>query len=531
MKAAFIVLTHLLLCLSFAQTRLAGLSVNGAAYDEAGTFYFADFGNTQDAFAEAEAFGVALGLNVSLAEYGALTFEGPDIFLSLEVADNAAAGLQKKLGALYRDGEALESPLAIRVDGVFYVAVSPLVEALGGSSAFDYDNGTLRVEVAAPEPLTAAEAATPSATAVQTQLSELGTPRTGRQEDGSTRVVVDLPAGSDFSLAVQEDAMLISFSGVSLPQYSQAFDDVHLNRLEYGAIAGRASLVIGVNHGLSPDGAGFRSGLVPAAADSPRRLFVDFAPNLQGESVALAESLELSGEPLGTRAAETTRKVVVIDAGHGGHDPGAVGYVREEDVVLPVALKLRDILVAQGVKVILTRDHDTFLELRERAAFASPDINLFISIHANSVDNTAAHGIETWVFGVPLEQDILTQAIEENGGGAEGAALTQEALAFANSIPGKIVQEEQLRFSMALAEQIQSSLVRATGARDRGIRKNAFYVIRNARTAAILVELGFVSHPQEGPKLASEAYQQTLAESLASGVTTFLSEGFVANRD
>ena len=221
----------------------------------------------------------------------------------------------------------------------------------------------------------------------------------------------------------------------------------------------------------------------------------------------------------------------MIDAGHGAHDPGAVSaYGQEKDVVLAVALKLRDLLVSQGIEVIMTRDTDTFLELQQRADFANPNINIFISIHANSVNQTSANGIETWVFGVPLEQSTLSQAIQENGGGAEGAALTRDALEFANSIPGKIVQEEQLRLSLSLAEEVQNELVAATGAQDRGVKKNAFVVIRNARTAAILVELGFISSSDEGPKLISDAYQNVLAASLAKGIQNFFSGGLEASQ-
>src|SRR5690606_23487507 len=95
----------------------------------------------------------------------------------------------------------------------------------------------------------------------------------------------------------------------------------------------------------------------------------------------------------------------------------------------------------------------------------------------------------------------------------------------ASSLAANILREAQLNYSLTLAETVQRNLVAATGATDRGIRQNLFYVIRNARIPAILVELGFVSNPEEGRKLATDSYQQTLAQALADGVLEFLRNG------
>lgn len=198
--------------------------------------------------------------------------------------------------------------------------------------------------------------------------------------------------------------------------------------------------------------------------------------------------------------------------------------------MLSVALILKRMLEAEGLDVVLTRDHDTFLTLQERSAFATPERNIFVSIHANSAPSTAAAGIETWVFGKPLDPGLIDRAIRENGGGAEGQALTEAARRTADDLAADILREAQLNYSLSLAQSVQQSLVGATGARDRGVRANLFYVIRTARIPAILVEVGFVSNPEEGRKLASDAYQQTLAEGLADGILTFLRGGGVFAR-
>ena len=130
-----------------------------------------------------------------------------------------------------------------------------------------------------------------------------------------------------------------------------------------------------------------------------------------------------------------------------------------------------------------------------------------------------------------LDPSYIERAIKENGDGAEGQALTDEARRSARDLAGDILREAQLNYSLSLAETVQRNLVSATGARDRGVKRNLFYVIRTARIPAILVELGFTTNPDEGPLLASSAYQAKLAQGLADGLLEFLrGGGTVANR-
>jgi N-acetylmuramoyl-L-alanine amidase len=217
---------------------------------------------------------------------------------------------------------------------------------------------------------------------------------------------------------------------------------------------------------------------------------------------------------------------VVLDAGHGGHDPGTVSdWAREEEIVLDVTLRLADRLEAAGVEVVLTRDRDTFLTLQERSTYATTERNVFVSIHANAAPSRQAQGIETWVFGRPLDPSLIERAVRENGGGELGARRTAEAAASADSIAGDILSERQLNDSLGLAEHVQSRMVAATGATDRGVRQNLFYVIRNSRIPAILVELGFVSHAEEGRKLMRSDYRDALADALAEGILAFFENG------
>ncbi|HLV11545.1 MAG TPA: N-acetylmuramoyl-L-alanine amidase, partial [Trueperaceae bacterium] len=233
-----------------------------------------------------------------------------------------------------------------------------------------------------------------------------------------------------------------------------------------------------------------------------------------------------ASEPQALAQAPRGRQVVVIDAGHGGHDPGANSrHATEKAVVLAVARMLAERLEAAGLEVILTRDHDTFLTLQQRSEFATTDKNIFVSIHANSADKSSAEGIETWVFGEPLDPALIERAIRENGGGAVGEELTREARRVADQLAFDILREAQFNLSLSLAESVQSHLVSATGAKDRGVRTNLFYVLRTARIPAILVELGFVSNPDEGSRLSDPRYQAVLADGLADGILAFLANG------
>jgi N-acetylmuramoyl-L-alanine amidase len=224
--------------------------------------------------------------------------------------------------------------------------------------------------------------------------------------------------------------------------------------------------------------------------------------------------------------------VVVLDPGHGGTDPGAVGFVHEEGVVLDVALRTRRLLEARGIRVIMTRAADRHLsankaaDLELRAAMADSKRTLFVSIHANAAER-AAQGIEVYYFGETIDQRLLSKAILENGGGALGQRLTREARSVAQRLMSDLLAQANLKFSEQLALKTLHAMVRETGAINRGIHTAPFYVIRSARIPAILVEIGFVNHPVEGKKLASSTYRDRLASGLAGGMVAFLNQGSV----
>ena len=338
-----------------------------------------------------------------------------------------------------------------------------------------------------------------------------------------TRVVLDLPVGQERSIAVEQGLLVVTLPGVRGDPYTLA-DAENLESLTFRQSGPDLLLIVRPRHAIDPDGNGFRFG----EWHSPDRvevlsLYIDFGPGLHGEPVET-----LIAEPSSWEESEAP-KTVVIDPGHGGHDPGASStFAIEEEIVFDISLRLKQLLEDKGIGVVLTRDRDTFRTLEERSAFATPYRNLFVSIHANAAPNPAASGIETWVFGRPLDPSLIDQAIRENGGGAVGEALTQEVLELISSVDATksdALEESQFRYSCALAQVVQDYMVEATGANDRGVRQNAFYVISTARIPAVLVEVGFVSNEDEGSKLATADYQSKLAAALADGIEEFLSRG------
>ena len=196
---------------------------------------------------------------------------------------------------------------------------------------------------------------------------------------------------------------------------------------------------------------------------------------------------------------------VVLDAGHGGHDPGALSAsgLQEKDLVLDLALRTADVLRAAGVEVRLTRDRDEFLPLRRRAELTKEyQAGLFVSIHCNAADNPDAEGVETYYITAP--GFVSTQAAPE--------AIADESEYEGNHFsPGNSL----------LAFHIQENLVRQSLRPDRGVRHARFAVLKGASCPAVLVECGFLSNPIGEKLLGDPLNRERLAKGLADGIIEF----------
>lgn len=212
-------------------------------------------------------------------------------------------------------------------------------------------------------------------------------------------------------------------------------------------------------------------------------------------------------------------QTVVVDAGHGGHDVGAVSPrgIMEKDVNLGVALALRRYLERESdLKVVLTRDHDEYVELADRAEMANRnDGDIFMSLHCNSWFNDGAHGLETY-FLAPAQSDWAksVEAAENQSGGA----AEPDDVEF---IVWELVQNQFISSSSQLAEVIQADVSAGLGVPDRGVRQAGFRVLVGAYMPAVLVELGFLSHESEERRLGDVSYQGRMARALGDAILKY----------
>ncbi len=211
-------------------------------------------------------------------------------------------------------------------------------------------------------------------------------------------------------------------------------------------------------------------------------------------------------------------KTIVIDAGHGGRDPGAVGNgIYEKDLVLDLAKKVYNLLKKdKSLNVYLTRDDDTFLPLEERTAIANKyKADLFVSIHANSAKNKSAFGMETYVFNVTNDKAALEVAALEN-------QATTKSISDLQGILTDILKYSKLEESLSLAGLVQNGMVGISKAKSLGVKQAPFYVLVGATMPSILIEVGFISNKAEAQKLKTTAYKNKIAEGIHKGLREYI---------
>ena len=215
---------------------------------------------------------------------------------------------------------------------------------------------------------------------------------------------------------------------------------------------------------------------------------------------------------------------VVIDAGHGGHDAGAIGLVKgvkEKDLNLTVAKRLATKIQQNhpDVKVVLTRETDVFLPLQQRADIVNKNhADLFISIHTNAAENRKAQGAETFILGTDRMEDNLDVAMRENA----VMKLEDDQTVYQgfdpNSIESYIIfelmQNQYMDNSLVFAELVQNQFVGTLHRANRGVRQAAFWVLLQSACPSVLVEMGFVSNAEEEKWLASEDGKNSIANGI-----------------
>ncbi|THF83625.1 N-acetylmuramoyl-L-alanine amidase [Deinococcus sp. KSM4-11] len=334
--------------------------------------------------------------------------------------------------------------------------------------------------------------------------SQLGAPRIGKNP-GQTRVVLELPSGSTYRLVPGPQGLRLDLTGVdTAPQTAQNLSP-ELRSWRYESTLGGVTVTL-VTAAPTTARSGWHAQLLPPGTGSDRsRLVIDLSPALADLTPLLpAERLIAAVPPVpGSSGLAILALVpsyvkprVVLDPGHGGSDPGAVGSVVEKQVTLDVALRVRDLLSAAGVDVVLTRDSDRELnatkstDLELRAGMGTPGTQLFVSIHVNAMEPRNAlrgYGVETW-------------------------------------------WNPNHPRSSALAGLLQRDVVEATGAFNQGLKNSqSLSVLRNSRIPAALVEIGYTSHPVDGLNLKDTNYLDRVAVGIAQGIREALVTGVTAS--
>ena len=251
---------------------------------------------------------------------------------------------------------------------------------------------------------------------------------------------------------------------------------------------------------------------------------------------ALLGPVSVEAAPKARQQKQQHEFTVVIDAGHGGHDHGAIDNgAREKDINLGVAKKLAALVrkKMKDVKVVMTRDDDTFVSLQERANIANRNKgNLFISIHTNSVDKSNPNrrkvaGTSVYALGPQKDANNLRVAQRENSVIELESNYNQKYSGFDPSkdesyIIFEMAQKKSLGQSLRFADKAQKELVKTAAREDRGVKQAGFWVLWATSMPSVLVELDFICNPKTAGYLASESGQQQLAQSLYNALDQYV---------
>ncbi|MEW6068506.1 MAG: N-acetylmuramoyl-L-alanine amidase [Nitrospirota bacterium] len=252
--------------------------------------------------------------------------------------------------------------------------------------------------------------------------------------------------------------------------------------------------------------------------DDPARLVIDIYGK-EEETKEIKEPDTLS-----------IKRKIVIDAGHGGHDPGAIGPrgICEKDVVLDIALKLKEILLKNPLnEVFLTRETDVFIPLEERTMIANKrNADLFVSIHANASYQRHARGIETYLLNWTDDEEAIKVAARENQISLKKMKEAHQKMDILGVIIGDLERQNKRDESVKLANYIQDSLISTLNnnhkkIHDLGVKQALFYVLLGAKMPSVLAEVSFISNPEEEKLLSQESYRMEIAESIADGIDKY----------
>jgi N-acetylmuramoyl-L-alanine amidase len=233
-----------------------------------------------------------------------------------------------------------------------------------------------------------------------------------------------------------------------------------------------------------------------------------------------------AAEPQQRRDAVAPLRVMVLDAGHGGHDSGASGPtgLTEKELVLDVTKRVRRLVEDRlGIKVLLSRDSDTFVTLRDRTSYANRErADVFVSIHANAHRHMASEGVEIYFLSSEATDTAARQvAALENAVTSLEKPTARGRADVVKSILWDLAQSEFQAESSHLAEIVLDSMTQSLRIPNRGVKQAGFYVLGGAAMPAILIEIGFVTNPREEKKLRDSRYRDEIARAIFDGLAEY----------
>lgn len=371
------------------------------------------------------------------------------------------------------------------------------------------------------------------------------TPRSGHGATQETVEAVRFRSEANATRVVIETSGVVRYATGRLSQPERLYIDLRQARLAAGF--SERKLQVGDERLRTIRIAQHQKGVVRVVLDlqtalrdsvftlhTPDRIVIDLegqtaAPTAQPEAPLVAKSTQKPDPKPQVKAVDKPPRqplVLVIDPGHGGKDPGAVGPggLQEKQVVLQVAKELRQIIqrTLPQYRVVMTREDDVYVPLTDRAQIANThQADAFVSIHANASDRRKIRGIETWYLSFAANSERAQRiAARENN-------MSTQQLSALELILHDLQETDRINQSALLAGMTQTSLVRHmerhnSTVPNRGVDGAPFMVLLHTTMPSVLVEIGFVSNPKEAKQLRNRAYQKALAQGIFTGIHEFL---------
>jgi len=320
---------------------------------------------------------------------------------------------------------------------------------------------------------------------------------------GISKIVFTLSQSSGYAIVKEQGAYTIRFAAQIRPPFAeQAYEDPNVAKITFAGTDVRVQLT-------SPDVVGDAYKL-----ENPSRVVLDVRKATPGPS---GPALAAPTKPIDRPGIHT----IVIDPGHGGKDIGATGPggLLEKDATLAIANKLAAALATKlGARVILTREDDSVVSLDSRTAVANQyKADLFLSVHVNAAPTKGAHGSEVYFLSLEASDELARKSAESENA-SSGHADTQSDLKL---ILWDLAQQEYLAESNHFAQSIQEEMNALAGIQNRGVKQAPFKVLVGATMPAALVEVAFISNPDEEAKLKNEQFQNTVVDALTRAVQRY----------